>query len=823
MKRFVLALVLLISAMVLFGQNYYGTLSMTPYIYPQYAGFTYYDYMAGAYNAYPIRLQERTYLGGNYPLSNYPQAAYMTFMKTVPGSTTRRQVRTVYGVTADASGDAMLIHQAELNINDTGAHEGFGTLAMEPVTGSPIIAWHSVYPDPGNPNDLNPNIYIISESNALDNNMFGQGFSPAYLLRENANSGPATEFIYYWPIVHTGPSPTAGKTRIYVFANNGGRSHQPMDPDSETGEDHIPSSSEWFIYADVDANFFVNGGAFDPLDQGNIDNGIEIVWSEPQEIPYFLDIHNFDPNDYPQLGITKNLSVRAFGSSNVATKWSRTPGRVAYAGELGSDFTQGLVWPRDNFGEHEFYVVYNDNYGQAGEWRVIPFYLSSPQRWSSHGGWGHFYTDENNTASLYRFGPGAAYGVNEDIDNIRIDSWSLGHKNVIVDEHGFVQFPVVMAPGFTHDNVVYEFGAATYYYSTMASVYVARVNPDTTPPEIFLHPILPRPEEGLMYYPDNGDPYPVEFPFVGTSENPPHATVSWDQNNDNWFDPQFNPLYPDGQQNTYGHRRYTVLPEIYPANKYLPEDNSGTYKFHTNYIRMTNDTGGFIAILWADGAKANEAEDYPDDPDVGPYRGKPEIYISASMNHGRDWTEPFSLSQVTHPEIFPADRYPEYLYPADRLIPLSNDSFRMYIMSVSDLSYGTFATMSAALAQGTNDGAEIQYLALDFTFNEHPTTDTDITLVKPDIKMLSQNYPNPFNPSTTICFNLPVSGNVKLSVYNVKGQLVKTLINGYMVKNTHEVVWNGVDENNVSVGSGVYFYRLEANGKQETKKMILMK
>ncbi|MEA1972478.1 MAG: FlgD immunoglobulin-like domain containing protein [Candidatus Cloacimonadota bacterium] len=86
------------------------------------------------------------------------------------------------------------------------------------------------------------------------------------------------------------------------------------------------------------------------------------------------------------------------------------------------------------------------------------------------------------------------------------------------------------------------------------------------------------------------------------------------------------------------------------------------------------------------------------------------------------------------------------------------------------------------------------------------------------------NYPNPFNPTTTISFSIIEISNINLSVYNIKGQIVRTLENGIKVKGTHSVVWNGTDSADRKVSSGVYFYKLRVNGKQEkVKKMLLLK
>jgi hypothetical protein len=83
---------------------------------------------------------------------------------------------------------------------------------------------------------------------------------------------------------------------------------------------------------------------------------------------------------------------------------------------------------------------------------------------------------------------------------------------------------------------------------------------------------------------------------------------------------------------------------------------------------------------------------------------------------------------------------------------------------------------------------------------------------------LAQNYPNPFNPATEIQFALPEASDVRLTVYNVLGQTVATLVNGHVEAGDHTVTWDGS-----AAASGVYLYRLEAGTYSEAKKMLLLK
>lgn len=88
---------------------------------------------------------------------------------------------------------------------------------------------------------------------------------------------------------------------------------------------------------------------------------------------------------------------------------------------------------------------------------------------------------------------------------------------------------------------------------------------------------------------------------------------------------------------------------------------------------------------------------------------------------------------------------------------------------------------------------------------------------------LAQNYPNPFNPETTISFSLAGKSNISLDIYNMKGQKIRTLHSGVLPKGNHSLVWDGTDDKNTAVSSGVYIYKMRSAGQTQTRKMILMK
>lgn len=88
---------------------------------------------------------------------------------------------------------------------------------------------------------------------------------------------------------------------------------------------------------------------------------------------------------------------------------------------------------------------------------------------------------------------------------------------------------------------------------------------------------------------------------------------------------------------------------------------------------------------------------------------------------------------------------------------------------------------------------------------------------------LGQNYPNPFNPETKITFALPSASEVTLTIYNVLGREVRTLVASTLEAGQHTVTWDSRDNAGAVTASGVYFYRLDAGTYSTTRKMMLLK
>ena len=105
-----------------------------------------------------------------------------------------------------------------------------------------------------------------------------------------------------------------------------------------------------------------------------------------------------------------------------------------------------------------------------------------------------------------------------------------------------------------------------------------------------------------------------------------------------------------------------------------------------------------------------------------------------------------------------------------------------------------------------------EWQGTDNTNDELPITNYELS-----------NYPNPFNPVTYVEFSILEDSEVLLSIYNIKGQFVKTLIDSNIKKGKHQVIWNGKNEFGQSVSSGIYYCRLKSDNLETFRKMILIK
>ena len=88
---------------------------------------------------------------------------------------------------------------------------------------------------------------------------------------------------------------------------------------------------------------------------------------------------------------------------------------------------------------------------------------------------------------------------------------------------------------------------------------------------------------------------------------------------------------------------------------------------------------------------------------------------------------------------------------------------------------------------------------------------------------LNQNYPNPFNPITKISYEMPSDGFVRVSIIDMMGREVKTLVENSQVSGMRSVTWNATDNKEQPVSAGVYLYKIQTRGITKTRKMVFLK
>ncbi len=179
-----------------------------------------------------------------------------------------------------------------------------------------------------------------------------------------------------------------------------------------------------------------------------------------------------------------------------------------------------------------------------------------------------------------------------------------------------------------------------------------------------------------------------------------------------------------------------------------------------------------------------------------------------------------------------------YVYELDTIIPipyaniyLSSATYWAYIQTdmngyyyfnLPNEIYDADCWMDGYIGQHVND-IEIADNAVIQDFYLEPIVEADDEEMEVVIG-LGNNYPNPFNPTTKISFTTMSTENTELVIYNIKGQKVKTLINGILENGDHLILWDGKNKNDQPVSSGVYFYHLKVGNKIiDSKRMLLLK
>ncbi len=455
---------------------------------------------------------------------------------------------------------------------------------------------------------------------------------------------------------------------------------------------------------------------------------------------------------------------------NVDTEVLRRPYTTICADEAGNIYYIGYCIAVDadgnDLGENDLQVLKCDNYGE-GDW-IAYDRLGNFPTWNPA-------TSPTDPTGYFKKEGNTPYASEELYWGI-INS---GHVNAVVDNLGRLHMPALWSLRAT-DNVYFP-----------ALHHVKQLVFDPSIGEIEIHDVHPvqNPDD---YYNDCHTPWDTEAPFG----EPEYVEI--------------------------GGELYLDIETIWPFPHWDTSAHDNAMIFHYNHIKMTRPNDwGWMVMVWQDSGRAR----YYNDVNISEYSDffdTPEIRISISNDNGMTWSEPININNQETPEF--SGIKPMYVFPADRVYYTGiKNGYRMgkiAFMFYDDFTWGSH--VNAPQYHTNNDGGRTMFMELEIAFQRH-NPDADDPVVQPSIDILHENYPNPFNPETTISYTMPAAGDAKLGIYNLRGQLVRSLVNERKDTGDHKVVWDGKDNHGNIMPSGIYFYRLEAGKHSQTRKMMLMK
>jgi hypothetical protein len=151
---------------------------------------------------------------------------------------------------------------------------------------------------------------------------------------------------------------------------------------------------------------------------------------------------------------------------------------------------------------------------------------------------------------------------------------------------------------------------------------------------------------------------------------------------------------------------------------------------------------------------------------------------------------------------------------------LDGDKYGEVVLAYQGVSDSLYAGTDSAMVNPNR----VFIRVLEWTGASTELAVKDIVLITPEDYKLSQNYPNPFNPTTTIEYTLPIASQLSISIFNVMGQEVATVLPLQdKPAGTYRVSWNGLDRSGNQVASGTYFYTMRFGNFTKTKQMTFMK
>ena len=206
----------------------------------------------------------------------------------------------------------------------------------------------------------------------------------------------------------------------------------------------------------------------------------------------------------------------------------------------------------------------------------------------------------------------------------------------------------------------------------------------------------------------------------------------------------------------------------------------------------------------------------------------PIVTDTISIHTDTDETVPFTWGRSM-------DVDSEVIYKLTITLDYSGTSYTNEYENIADTTYGVSAYEYATLMTNLNlPRLNMDYIieASDEEFTilsdsgEFVFDNTSLSIengMLPKEFALYQNYPNPFNPITSLRYDLPNDGLVNITIYDMMGRVVKTLVNSFQTAGFKSIQWNATNDRNEPVSAGLYLYTIQAGEFRQTKKMVLLK
>ena len=192
------------------------------------------------------------------------------------------------------------------------------------------------------------------------------------------------------------------------------------------------------------------------------------------------------------------------------------------------------------------------------------------------------------------------------------------------------------------------------------------------------------------------------------------------------------------------------------------------------------------------------------------------VYINFSKSY-------FDNNEIRNTEIYHIERLTDGDWiSVGSSAAYGSENYTVQAMTEIDSSSINLGLTFFRVVASMDEGLWISEIDSGYSINNNYLDTKDTSIITKSFS-LSQNYPNPFNPITTLNYNLPEESIVKITIYDLMGNIVKEIVNQVETSGFKSVQWNGTNNKGLPVSAGAYIYGIETSNFRQTRKMVLLK